>query len=134
MTWGARLRELAERFERELRALLFACRDARVAWPVRLVVLVVALYILSPVDFIPDSIHARLFGDFDDLVVLTFGFYLAIKLVPADVMAECRARAAAEPPRVVRWWIVVPGVVGLQLGMALLRSWWTGQPLFPTGG
>ncbi len=98
------------------------------------VVLFVAIYILSPVDFVPEFIHARLLGELDDLVVLTLGFFLAVKLVPADVMAECRARADAEPPRVVRWWIVVPGVIALQLGLALLSSWWTGKPLFPTGG
>lgn len=128
-----RLRRLAELFERELRALVFACRDARVAWPVRLVVALVALYILSPVDLVPESIHSFLLGDLDDLVVLTLGLYLAVHLVPAPVMADCRARAVAEPARVYKWWVVALTVIGLQLGVALLKSWWTGSPLFPTG-
>jgi len=131
--WITRLRLLGRRFERELRALLFACRDARVAWPTRLVALVVALYILSPIDLIPESLHGYLLGELDDLIVLTLGFYIAVRLVPAEVMAECRARAAETEPRLFRWWIVVPATLALQIGLALLMSWWTGNPLFPTG-
>jgi uncharacterized membrane protein YkvA (DUF1232 family) len=133
MTWGARLRDLAERFERELTALAYACRAARVALPARLVVLFVVVYILSPIDFIPESIHARLLGDFDDLVVLVVGFFVATRLVPAEVMADCRSRAVAHPLPALRWWIVVPLVLTWQFGSMLLISWWTGAPLLPTG-
>jgi len=47
----------ARRYERDLSALALACRDSRVSWPERLVVLLVAAYIVSPIDLIPDSAH-----------------------------------------------------------------------------
>jgi uncharacterized membrane protein YkvA (DUF1232 family) len=84
----ARLRSMAERFEREVSALVLASRDARVAWPSRLVVLLVLLYVISPIDLVPESAHVL--GAVDDLIVLSLGLFVAVRLVPTDVMAECR--------------------------------------------
>lgn len=123
---GSRLRGLAARFERDLSALALACRDARVGWPVRLVVFLVVAYVVSPIDPIPDDAHLFVL---DDLIVLCLGFVLAVRLVPAEVMADCRARAAARPLRDLRWWVVVLIVVAWQIGLALLSSWWSGAPL-----
>jgi len=123
MSWRERLRSIALRFERELSALALACRDPRVSWPARLVVLLVVVYIVSPIDLVPESAH--LLGAVDDLIVVSLGPLLAVRLVPAEVMAECRARAAARPLRDLRWWVVVLIVVGWQLLNALLASWWS---------
>jgi uncharacterized membrane protein YkvA (DUF1232 family) len=51
----------------------------------------VAAYALSPIDLIPDFIP--ILGYLDDLVILPLGIMLAVKLVPADLMAEFRAAA-----------------------------------------
>lgn len=49
-------------------------------------------YALSPIDLIPDFIPVL--GYLDDLVIVPAGIALAVRLVPDDVLAECRARAA----------------------------------------
>jgi uncharacterized membrane protein YkvA (DUF1232 family) len=46
---------------------------------------------LSPIDLIPDFIPVL--GYLDDLVLIPLGIFLALKLIPPQVMAECRARA-----------------------------------------
>jgi len=48
---------------------------------------------LSPLDLIPDFIPV--IGYLDDLIVVPLGIALVIKLVPASVMVDCRARAQA---------------------------------------
>jgi uncharacterized membrane protein YkvA (DUF1232 family) len=116
---------MAVRFERDLGALAFACRDSRVAWPARLVVLLVVAYIVSPIDLIPDSVH--FLGGADDLIILPLGFVLALRLIPPDVLADCRARAAAHPLRELRWWVVVLIVLAWQIAVLLLASWGSGE-------
>jgi uncharacterized membrane protein YkvA (DUF1232 family) len=121
MSWREWLRSIAVRYERDLSALALACRDARVSWPARLVVLLVVAYIVSPIDLIPESAHVL--GAVDDLIVLSLGFVLARRLVPTEVMADCRARAAARPLRDLRWWVVVLIVLSWQIVLVLFARW-----------
>ena len=56
-----------------------------------------AAYALSPIDLIPDFIPVL--GYLDDLLIVPLGIMLAIKLVPAEVMAEHRAAVEKERAR-----------------------------------
>ena len=87
-TWRARVSAL----KRETLALYLAARDPRTPWYARAVVAAVAAYALSPIDLIPDFIPVL--GLLDDAVLLPLGIALALRLIPSDVIAECRARAA----------------------------------------
>ena len=51
-------------------------------------------YVLSPLDVIPDFIPVL--GMVDDVVILPFLLWLAVKLMPADIMAECLAQAQSD--------------------------------------
>lgn len=85
--WKARARAL----KTEVHALLLACRDHRVPWRAKAVGFMVVAYAASPLDLIPDFIPVL--GYLDDLIILPLGIMLAVKMIPADVMQECRARA-----------------------------------------
>ena len=87
-TWRARVAAL----KRETLALYLAARDPRTPWHARVVVAAVAAYALSPIDLIPDFIPVL--GLLDDAVLLPLGIALALRLIPAEVITESRAKAA----------------------------------------
>ena len=60
--------------------------------------LAVAAYAFSPVDLIPDVIPVL--GLLDDLVIVPLGVWIALRLIPPELTAELRAKAAtlAERP------------------------------------
>lgn len=48
-------------------------------------------YLVSPIDLIPDCVPV--IGYLDDLIVVPLLVVMALRLVPADVLAECRAQS-----------------------------------------
>ena len=48
-------------------------------------------YVVTPVDLVPDFIP--ILGFIDDLIFVPVALGLAVKLVPAPVLADCRTRA-----------------------------------------
>ncbi len=91
MAFLARLKQRAQQLEAEAFALYLAARDPRTPWYAKLLVAGIAAYAFSPIDLIPDFVPVL--GYLDDLILIPLGITLAIKLVPHQVLAECRARA-----------------------------------------
>jgi len=85
------LKERARRLKAETYALYLVVRDPRTPWFAKLLAGGVVAYALSPIDLIPDFIPV--IGYLDDLLLLPLGVWLAIKLVPAEVMQDCREQA-----------------------------------------
>jgi uncharacterized membrane protein YkvA (DUF1232 family) len=108
----------ARRLKYEAYALYLAYRDPRVPWYARLFAAAVVAYAFSPLDLIPDFIP--ILGYLDDLLLVPLGIALAIKMIPAAVMADSRARAqaalAADRPRS---WVAAAIVVAVWLLLAI---------------
>jgi len=51
------------------------------------------IHTLSPIDLIPDFIP--LLGYLDDLIITPLGIWLALKMIPPEVMTEAHQRANA---------------------------------------
>jgi uncharacterized membrane protein YkvA (DUF1232 family) len=81
----------ARSIKRDVLALWLAARDPRVPWLAKTVAGAVAAYALSPIDLIPDFIP--ILGYLDDLIIVPLGILLAVRVVPADLLAEFRAAA-----------------------------------------
>src|SRR5688572_22854006 len=94
-----RLRQWARRLRIDAHALYLAARDPRVPVAAKLVAAAVAAYAFSPIDLIPDFVPVL--GFLDELVIVPLGIKLALRLIPADIMLECRARATAIADRPV---------------------------------
>ena len=90
----ATLRDRARRLKAETLALYLAARDRRTPWYARLLVAGVVAYALSPIDLIPDFVP--ILGYLDDVILIPLGIALALRLIPAEVMAEARERARIE--------------------------------------
>ena len=93
----------AKRLKAEITALYYAAQDPRVPWTARGIMLVALGYALSPIDLIPDFIPVL--GYLDDLLILPALIALALRLVPAEVMAAARERAAREPVSLKKNWL-----------------------------
>jgi uncharacterized membrane protein YkvA (DUF1232 family) len=91
---GARLdqwKQKAKRLKVEVYALYLAYRDPRVPLHARIFAACVVGYAFSPIDLIPDFIPVL--GYLDDLILIPLGVLLALRMIPAEVMAECRVQA-----------------------------------------
>ena len=116
----------ARRLNRDGHAVYLASRDPRVPWYVKALAIAVAAYALSPIDLIPDFIP--IVGYLDDLVIVPFGVWLVVSLIPAEIMAECRAKADAAGRRPVSRAgmvaIIVLWVLGVMaLGWIVYVAW-----------
>src|SRR5262245_17661790 len=92
-----RLRQWARRLKRDTLALYLAGRDPRTPWFARVLTAAVVAYALCPIDLIPDFVPVL--GYLDDLVIVPAGLVIAIRLIPAPVMADCRERARSMSDR-----------------------------------
>lgn len=92
-----RLKEAARRVKHELTALAYAARDARTPWAAKLLLAVLLAYAASPIDLIPDFVPVL--GYLDELLLLPLGIWLALRMIPPQVMAEARLRATERSAR-----------------------------------
>ena len=92
-----RLRTWARALKREVIAVWIAARSARTPWAARLLAVCVAAYALSPIDLIPDFIPVL--GLLDDLLIVPLGIALAVRCIPAALMARYRIEATARADR-----------------------------------
>src|SRR5678816_2625027 len=88
------LKDWARSIKQDVHALYLASRDPRVPWYAKAMGLLVAGYALSPIDLIPDFVPVL--GYLDDLLIVPLGIILALRMVPPDVLEECRVRARSE--------------------------------------
>ena len=116
----SRLRNWARGLKRQTLVVWFAARDPRTPWFPRLLALAVAAYALSPIDLIPDFIPVL--GYLDDVILVPVGVWLVLRMVPAGVIADSQAKAAAAAERpvsrgmavvIVAIWAIALGVLGL---------------------
>ena len=113
-----RLEDLARLAKRDGIALYLAARHPRVSLGVKAFAVLVAAYVLSPIDLIPDFIPV--IGFLDELILLPLMVGLIVRFVDPVLMAELRSEAAllAEKPRstlgavlIIAVWCVVAALV-----------------------
>jgi len=81
----------AQRLKEETYALYLAYRDPRSPPHARVFVTLLVGYVFSPIDPILDFIP--MVGLLDEMVVVPLGVILARKMIPDEVLAECRERS-----------------------------------------
>src|SRR5271170_7808600 len=87
MSW----KEQAQKLQKEAHVFYFAFKHPRVPWYARVVAACSAGYLFSPVQLIPSFIPV--IGFLDDFLVLFLGARLFKRIIPPDVLAECRRLA-----------------------------------------
>ena len=91
MTIVDTLKVWAKRITRDGVTLWFAGKHAGTPWYAKALGVFVVAYALSPIDLIPDFIPVL--GYLDDVILLPGLIWLTIRLLPSDVLADCRSEA-----------------------------------------
>lgn len=105
------LKARAKLLKREIPALFIALRKKETPIPAKLLAAFAVGYALSPIDLIPDFIPV--IGLLDDLIIVPMLAALAIKLIPQQIMAQCREEAEnlwinGKPKK---WYFAIPIVL-----------------------
>ena len=118
-----KLKSRARALKNEVFAIYLAAKDPRTPWYAKAIAFITVAYALSPIDLIPDFIP--ILGYLDDVIIVPAGIAFAIRLIPAEVLAEAREKAeqVKGPERgvgmvglifiVVVWIVVLIGVLRL---------------------
>jgi uncharacterized membrane protein YkvA (DUF1232 family) len=106
-------KERVGRLRSDIYALYLAFKDRRTPWYVKTFIILIVAYVLSPIDLIPDFIPVV--GYLDDVVLVAGGIYLAIKMVPREVLAECRQKAVSERLSTKARWIAAAVIIFIWL-------------------
>ncbi len=117
-----RLRSWAGALKRETYALYLSYRDPRTPWYARIAAFAVVAYALSPIDLIPDPIPVL--GYLDDLLLVPLGIWIAVRLVPAEVLAEARERARTEHAKLPASKGAALAVIAIWVACAALLAAW----------
>jgi len=95
-----RLKILARTLKRELAVYRLVLKDSRTPWLAKMLLAMAVGYLLLPFDLIPDFIPV--IGHLDDLIIVPGLVFLALKLIPPEIVRDCRARvdtSRGEGPR-----------------------------------
>jgi uncharacterized membrane protein YkvA (DUF1232 family) len=121
MSWRETLRSTTDRLRREVHAVALACRDPRTPWYAKVTAAIVVAFAVSPIDLVPDFIPV--IGYLDDAILIPLGIALVVRMVPREVMADCRARAATAPAGRGGWIAATAIVVFWAVGLLLAWRW-----------
>ena len=116
------LKSRARALKNEAFAIYLAAKDPRTPWYAKTIALLTVAYALSPIDLIPDFIP--ILGYLDDLFIVPGGLWLAVKLIPPEVLEDARKSVTTQGTArsvlfvgavliVVLWVIILIGIVYL---------------------
>ncbi len=106
------LKAKSQEMKANLGVLYLAFKHNRTPWYAKALIGLVVSYALSPIDLIPDFIP--ILGYLDDLILVPAGIALAIKLIPVDIILECRERQEKQPDL---------NINGIYAGLFVIAIW-----------
>lgn len=87
-----KLKSLYHHVKKELEVYRLVLKHPDTPWMAKLILGLAVGYLLLPFDLIPDFIP--IIGHLDDAVIIPALFYLALKLIPQEIIQHCRAQVS----------------------------------------
>ena len=88
---STRLKAVGRNLKREIQVYRLVLKDHRTPRLAKILLGLAVGYVILPFDIIPDFIPV--IGQLDDLIIVPALIIVALKLIPKEVVEECRARA-----------------------------------------
>jgi uncharacterized membrane protein YkvA (DUF1232 family) len=86
------VRAFTRTIKQEIQVYQRVLRDSHTPWYAKALLGLAIGYLLLPFDLIPDFIP--LLGQLDDLLIVPGLVWLALKMIPPEVVAECRKQVS----------------------------------------
>lgn len=102
------LKQRARQLKTDIPAIFLVMQKKETPWYVKVLAVLTVGYALSPIDLIPDFIP--ILGYLDDVLLLPLMIAAIIKMVPAEIMAQCRVDAVGlwHDGRPKKWFYAIP--------------------------
>jgi uncharacterized membrane protein YkvA (DUF1232 family) len=115
-----KFKEKARELKFNISALYLAYKRKDVPILAKFLIIITVGYALSPIDLIPDFIP--ILGYLDDLIILPLLIFLSLKLIPKEIMDECKEQAkniwkAGKPKK---WYYAIPIIIIYLLVMFII--------------
>jgi uncharacterized membrane protein YkvA (DUF1232 family) len=103
-----KLKIKAKELKYNLSALYLVYKRKDVPVLAKILIIITIGYALSPIDLIPDFIPV--IGYLDDLIILHFLIFLSLKLIPKEIMEECKEQAKDlwKDGKPKKWYYAIP--------------------------
>lgn len=104
-------KERAKQLKKDIPAVFLALKHSDTPISAKIIAAVTVCYALSPVDLIPDFIPVL--GYLDDLIILPALVALVIRLIPNEILEECRQKSENmwTDGKPKKWYYALPIVV-----------------------
>ncbi|MDC3418313.1 YkvA family protein [Aquibacillus salsiterrae] len=97
------LKSKARKVKQDIFVLVEAYKHPKTPLFVKLLSIIIVAYAFSPIDLIPDFIP--ILGYLDDVILIPIAITFIIKLIPTDVLEECRDLVRNSPKEKKKNWI-----------------------------
>ena len=107
----AKIKEKVKELKFNLSALYIAYKRKDVSILAKITIIMAVGYALSPIDLIPDFIP--IIGYLDDLLIVPLLIIISIKLIPKEIMDECREQAKDlwKDGKPKKWYYAIPIII-----------------------
>ena len=85
------IKDVSKKLKLKIKAVYLAYKNENTPIIAKVFAALTVGYALSPIDLIPDFIP--IFGYLDDLIILPILIYIAIRLIPKEIMEECEEKS-----------------------------------------
>ncbi len=114
-----KFKEKAKKLKSDIPALFLALKSKETPWYAKILLAITVGYALSPIDLIPDFVPVL--GYLDDIILLPVLIWIVIKLIPKNVLDECRKQSQGmwRDSKPKKWYFALP-VIAIWFVVVLL--------------